>query len=250
MCGRYATTRSATDLSAFFEAYDDTTGLDADWNVAPTDPVPLVRMSQRRGQRVLDTARWGLLPPWATDARGAARMINARAETVATSKAFAPSFARRRCLVPADGWYEWVRRGSAKQAYYMTPADGSVLAFAGLWSAWGNGPEPVLTCSVLTTAALGGLARVHDRMPLILPAERWAGWLVGGGDPDELLRPLPVATLDALEIRPVRAAVGNVRNNGPELVARVPGVPTLDILNSDGSVGGDTVGYATAPTLF
>ena len=250
MCGRYATTRSATDLSAFFEAYDDTSGLEADWNVAPTDPVPVVRMSQRRDERVLDTARWGLLPPWATDTRGAARMINARAETVATSKAFAPSLARRRCLVPADGWYEWVRRGAAKQAYYMTPPDGSVLAFAGLWSAWGNGPEPVLTCSVLTTAALGGLARVHDRMPLILPADRWAAWLAGGGDADELLRPLPVATLDELEIRPVTPAVGNVRNNGPELIAPVPEVPDPDPSESDGSVDSDKVGYATELTLF
>jgi putative SOS response-associated peptidase YedK len=152
--------------------------------------------------------------------------------------------------VPADGWYEWVRSGTTKQAYYMTPADGSVLAFAGLWSAWGNGSEPVLTCSVLTTAALGGLARVHDRMPLILPAERWAGWLAGGGDADELLRPLPVAALDALEIRPVRPAVGNVRNNGPELIARVPGPSDLDSPISDGSTGQDTVGYATELTLF
>jgi putative SOS response-associated peptidase YedK len=152
--------------------------------------------------------------------------------------------------VPADGWYEWVRSGAAKQAYYMTPPDGSVLAFAGLWSAWGNGPEPVLTCSVVTTAALGGLTRVHDRMPLILPAERWAAWLAGGGDADGLLRPLPVATLDALEIRPVRPAVGNVRNNGPDLVARVSDETGQGAPNSDGSVPADKVGYATELTLF
>ena len=216
MCGRYATTRSDADLTLLFDAVDVTESLSPSWNVAPTDPVPLVRMSSSRAARVLDTARWGLVPPWATDLRGGARMINARAETVATSRAFAPSFARRRCLVPADGWFEWVREGGSKQAYYMTPTDGSVLAFAGLWSAWG--PESVLTCSVLTTAALGGLARVHDRMPLILPAERWPAWLAGGGDGAELLRPMTAAELAAIEVRAVRPEVSNVRNNGPELI--------------------------------
>jgi putative SOS response-associated peptidase YedK len=219
MCGRYATTRSDADLTLLFEAENLAEGLAPSWNVAPTDPVPLVRVSQRRGGRVLDTARWGLVPPWAEDLRGGARMINARAETVATSPAFAPSFARRRCLVPADGWYEWIRTGKQKQAYYMTPADGSPLAFAGLWSMWGNA---VLTCSVVTTAALGGLARVHDRMPLILPRERWPAWLAGGGDPLEMLRPPTTTELDAIEIRPVRPDVGNVRNNGPELLQPPP----------------------------
>ena len=216
MCGRYATTRSEADLSDLFEAIDVTEGLGPSWNVAPTDPVPVVRVSQSHDARVLDTARWGLVPPWATDTRGAARMINARSETVATSPAFAPSFARRRCLVPADGWFEWIRDGKQKQAFYMTPADGSALAFAGIWSPWG--PESLLTCSVLTTAAVGGLARVHDRMPLILPPERWPGWLAGGGDPAELLRPMTESELELIEVRPVGAAVGNVRNNGPHLL--------------------------------
>lgn len=217
MCGRYATTRSEADLSDLFDALDVTEDLAPSWNVAPTDPVPVVRVSQSRDARVLDTARWGLVPPWATDLRGGARMINARSETVATSPAFAPSFARRRCLVPADGWYEWIRSGNQRRAFYMTPADGSPLAFAGVWSAWG--PESVLTCSVLTTAAAGELRRVHDRMPLILPRERWAGWLAGGGDPAELLQPMTERELAAIEVRPVGPAVGNVRNNGPELLA-------------------------------
>lgn len=219
MCGRYATTRNAADLSAIFEAYDDTSGLTADFNVAPTDPVPVVRMSGRRAARVLDTARWGLVPPWAGDPRGGARLINARAETVATSRAFAPSFARRRCLVPADGWYEWTRSGGDRQAYYLTPGDGSVLAFAGLWSAWGD--EPLITCSVLTTAAAGPLSEVHDRMPLILPEDRWAAWLTGPGDAAELLAAPDLPTLSSIEIRPVGPRVGNVRNNGPDLIAAI-----------------------------
>jgi putative SOS response-associated peptidase YedK len=223
MCGRYATTRSAADLGDFFAAYDDSVGLAPDWNVAPTDPVPVVRMSQRRGARVLATARWGLVPHWAGDTRRAASMINARSETVATSPAFAPSFAKRRCLVPADGWFEWTRRGPGKQAHFMTPVDGSVLAFAGLWAAWGRGDdEPLITCSVLTTAAVGDLASVHDRMPLILPADRWEPWLAGGGDGASLLEPPAPEVLAGIVIRPVGPAVGNVRNNGPELVAPIP----------------------------
>jgi putative SOS response-associated peptidase YedK len=225
MCGRYATTRSDADLSALFDAVTITAGPGPSWNVAPTDPVPVVRLSQRHAGRVLDSARWGLMPPWVTDPRAGARMINARAETVATSPAFAPSFARRRCLLPADGWYEWVRDGKRRQAYYLTPVGGMPLAFAGLWSA--GGPDGLLTCAIVTTAALGQLARVHDRMPLILPPERWPSWLAGGGEPDEELRPLPPAALAAIEVRAVAPDVGNVRNNGPELVEPAVPQPTL-----------------------
>jgi putative SOS response-associated peptidase YedK len=226
MCGRYATTKSAADLSAFFDADDETELVAISYNVAPTDPVPVIRIARERDSRILDTARWGLVPHWATDTSRAARMINARAETVATSPAFAPSFARRRCLIPAAGWYEWVGKGAGKQAYYMTSADGSTLAFAGLYAKWGpraapgdDAPKPLLTCSVLTMPALGGLARVHDRMPLLLSPERWPQWLAGDGDPAALLAPPAAATIDAVEIRAVRPAVGNVRNNGPELIA-------------------------------
>jgi putative SOS response-associated peptidase YedK len=235
MCGRYATTRSAADLSALFESYDETEGrLAADYNVAPTDPVPIVRSAPKSDdsagvdadRRVLSMARWGLVPGWAKDARGAARMINARAETVATTNAYARSFARRRCLVPADGWYEWVRQdGGAKQAYFMTPRDGEVLALAGLWSLWRGGPEPLLTFSVVTTAALGDLALVHERMPLLLSPDRWSGWLAGGGEPAGLLTPPAEEALAAIEIRPVGRNVGDVHNDGPELVRRVQVAP-------------------------
>lgn len=226
MCGRYATTRSAADLSALFEAYDDTGDrLIPDYNVAPTDPVPIVRISDPAGGSVLSVARWGLLPPWAKDSRGAARMINARAETVASTRAYARPFARHRCLVPADGWYEWVRREGAKQAYFMTPRNGDVLAFAGLWSVWRGTGTPVLTCNVVTMAALGELALVHDRMPLVLPRDRWSEWLSGGDDPAVLLAPPDEESLATIEIRPVGTDVGDVRNDGPGLVARVSAAP-------------------------
>jgi putative SOS response-associated peptidase YedK len=279
MCGRYATTRSSGDLSALFEALDESgAALAPDYNVAPTDPVPIVRISQRLagpqvlpepggqaeaapdGGRALSVARWGLVPPWARDPKIGARMINARAETIATSKAFAPSFARRRCLIPADGWYEWLKpaggRGG-KRAYFMTARDGQVLALAGLWTVWSI-PQPtsdpigadggrLMTCSVVTTAAVGELTRVHNRMPLLLPRQRWVAWLGGVGENgttdrpsvEDLLAPPSEEFLAGLEIRPVGAAVGDVRNDGPSLIARV------DEKADDG-----VIDFSQNPTLF
>jgi putative SOS response-associated peptidase YedK len=240
MCGRYATTRSSTDLAALFEALDQSGGaLAARYNVAPTDPVPVVLRpgsGPGAGQRILAVARWGFLPHWAKDPRAGARMINARAETVATSPGYSRAFASRRALVPADGWYEWRRLpGGGRQAYFLTPADGSVLAMAGVWSRWGAGPAApprppdrgqrpatpvggrVLTVAVITTAATGELAAVHDRMPLLIPPAGWERWL--SGDP-ELVGP-DRSGLAGLELRPVGPAVGNVRNDGPELITRI-----------------------------
>lgn len=225
MCGRYASTRGAADLSALFEAVDDTHGaLAADYNVAPTDPVPIVRAAKDQGGRRLVVARWGLLPHWARDPRAGARMINARVETVATSRAFAPSFAHRRCLVPADGWYEWARPAEGgKRPYFMTRRDGAPLAFAGLWTTWGEG---LVTFSIVTTTALGELRPVHDRMPLVLPPARWATWLRAPAD-QRLLSPPPAEYIAELELRPVGPAVGNVRSDGPHLIERIdaPALP-------------------------
>lgn len=237
MCGRYASTRSSADLAALFEALDETEGeLAPDYNVAPTDPVAIVRRSARTPARLLCVARWGLVPAWSPDPSGAARMINARVETVATSRAFARSFAERRCLVPADGWYEWVRlAGGGKQAYYMTRPDGESLAFAGIWSAWSAGPSPLITFSVLTMPAEGPLARVHDRMPLFLEPVKWESWLTGP-QPMGLLGPPSPEYASGIELRPVSAAVGNVRNDGPDLVRAVAGPsPTESTMDSSNS---------------
>jgi putative SOS response-associated peptidase YedK len=232
MCGRYATTRSSVDLAELFEAVDETDGaLAPDYNLAPTDPGPIVTAA--KGGRAVRVARWGLVPPWARDARIGARMINARAETVLSSNAFAPSFRQRRCLVPADGWYEWrVREGGGKQAYFLTAEESLVLAFAGLWSVSATG---LVTFSIVTTAAVGHLASVHDRMPLIVPADRWAGWLSGPADPAALLTVPPPKFLAALEVRPVGPEVGDVRNDGPGLTAPVDvtASPTNDVHPTD-----------------
>jgi len=241
MCGRYASTRSSADLAALFEALDETDGtLVADYNVAPTDPGPIVRQSARAG-RVLTVARWGLVPAWSNDASGGARMINARAETVATSRAFARPYAERRCLVPADGWYEWRRLpGGARQPYFMTREDGGPLAFAGVWSAWAPPTgvaesAPLITFSVLTMPAAARFAPVHDRMPLVLEPIHWASWLTGP-EPAGLLSPPSGEYAAGIELRPVSPAVGNVRNDGPDLVRPVSlpiiGDSTVDESNS------------------
>jgi len=222
MCGRYASTRSAADLATLFDALDDTDDeLVADFNIAPTDPAPIVRLSTRAAGRVVAVARWGLVPPWSRDRSGAARMINARAETVATSRVFGPSLQRRRCLVPADGWYEWARRPGGKQPYFMTRTSGEPLALGGLWSSWsGADGQQLLTFSIVTLAAQGSLAQVHDRMPLILEPARWGDWL-HGADPAGLLRPTTAEYAAGIELRRVSHVVGDVRNDGPDLISPV-----------------------------
>lgn len=237
LCGRYAATKDPATLAAEFDAVDDTEFYQprADYNVAPTkDEITVVQRHPRDEEgnpdpsttvRSLRVMRWGLIPHWAKDKSIGSRMINARADSAATKPAFKSSLAKRRCLVPADGWYEWRREGKAKQPFYMTTQDGSSLAFAGLWATWRDKSdeqaEPVVSYTVLTTDAVGPLADIHDRMPLVLPREHWARWL----DPDlddvsELLVPPPLELVSALELRPVSSAVNNVRNNGPELLAR------------------------------
>ncbi|TQS42289.1 SOS response-associated peptidase [Cryptosporangium phraense] len=220
MCGRYASSRSAEDLVAEFDAISLDESLRPNYNVAPTDTVPVVRVSKSQGGRVVDAVRWGLVPSWAKDLSGGSRMMNARSESIAEKPAFRSAFARRRCLVPADGWYEWSPKpdGPGKQAWYLTRADGGLCVFAGLWEVWGSGEERVVTCSIVTTAALAPLDGVHSRMPLQLPRERWSAWLgETPADADVLLAPPPGDLLAGMELRPVGPAVGNVRNTGPSL---------------------------------
>ena len=217
MCGRYASSRDARDLQSAFQVEDPPEEvLPPSWNVAPTDPVYAVL--ERDGTRRLRVLRWGLVPSWAKDAKGAARMINARRETVAEKPAFRAAYARRRCLVPADGYYEWQADGTRKQPWFLTPRDGSPLAMAGLYEVW-SAPDGarLWTCTVLTTEAADDLGHIHDRTPLVVPREDWARWLdPAREDPgDGLLVPAVGGALDAW---PVSPAVGNVRNDGPELV--------------------------------
>jgi len=247
MCGRYAATKDPATLVKEFDAVDNTEGMARpDHNVAPTKNVVTVVERHPRdadgsvledepAQRRLRVMRWGLVPFWAKDKSIGAKMINTRAETAASKPAFRKALKRHRCLVPADGWYEWQRLGEkkGKKPYFMTPRDGSSLAFAGIWETWRDPKEkdapPLVTCSVLTVDAVGPLTDIHDRMPLVLSKDAWRQWL----DPDlddvaELLQPPPLQVVDQLELRPVSNKVNSVRNNGPELIERVDPAQQLD----------------------
>jgi putative SOS response-associated peptidase YedK len=250
MCGRYASIKAPADLADEFRAVDVTDGAaKTDYNVAPTKQIiTVVERHPRdeegtpdpdRTERTLRMVRWGLVPSWAKDPKGGARMINARSESAAEKPAFKRALNARRCLIPADGWFEWQRgpktsTAGHKQPYYAHYADGSSLAMAGLWEYWkpkddpdNEYPDGLVTATVLTTAAVGPLAQVHDRMPLVLPPSAWDAWL----DPDmradadavtELLRPPSLDLVSALELRPVSPLVNSVRNNGPQLVEELP----------------------------
>lgn len=242
MCGRYASSRRPEDLIEEFEVVNDRTPapLAADYNVAPTKEVyavverPPSKDSPDPPERQLRVFTWGLVPSWAKDPSIGNRMINARMETVAEKPAFKRAFAVRRCLLPADGYFEWyptsqtnAKGKPVKQPYFIHPADGGVLAMAGLYEIWrdpsraDDDPDRFRwTCTVLTTEAEDSLGHIHDRMPLMVERDRWSDWLdprVGG----ELSLLVPAAPGN-LEAYPVAPLVSNVRNNGPELIEPLP----------------------------
>lgn len=254
MCGRFASFRDAQDLADEFavaDIADDARLLPPSWNLAPTDPVRIVVERAQKGtgeiRRTLRLARWGLVPSWSKDAKGGARMINARAESLLDKPAFAKPLGVRRCLVPADGYYEWkpldvpggtapngtapraARRGArAKQPYYIRPRVG-VAAFAGLYEFWRDptkGPQDparwVVSTTIVTTEAATDLADIHDRMPLTLPAALWDRWLDPAVGVDEAAEILPLGGLPMVA-HEVTTAVNNVANDGPELAARANG---------------------------
>ncbi len=246
MCGRYASSRRPEDLVEEFEIDKSEVkeSLVPDYNVAPTKQVYAVverAPSQASGEvppeRQLRTVRWGLVPFWAKDPAIGNKMINARMETVAEKPAFKQPFAKRRCLLPADGYYEWytpdpesgakTKSGKpAKQPFFIHPRDGSSMAMAGLYEIWrdptreDDDPQRFLwTATVLTTTAEDAVGQIHDRMPLLVERERWGAWLdPAAKDKEELLSLLVPAAPGLLEAYPVSTAVNSVRNNGPELV--------------------------------
>jgi putative SOS response-associated peptidase YedK len=242
MCGRYASSRKPEDLAEEFEidraraAESVREPLVADYNVAPTKSVYAV-LTRPDGPRDLRVVTWGLVPFWAKDPKIGSRMINARMETVAEKPAYRQAFAKRRCLLPADGYYEWYptsQRTKAgkplKQPFFIRPKDGSSLAMAGLYEIWrdkdkaDDDPTRFLwTCTVITTDAEDEVGVIHDRMPMLVERDRWADWLdperTATGDLTSLLVPAAPGRLEAF---PVSTSVNSVRNNGPELVEPLP----------------------------
>lgn len=234
MCGRYASTRRDDELADQFRI-DQVLGEGPgpSWNVAPTDPVRVVleRAEGQGPQRQLRTVRWGLVPSWAKDPGVGARMINARVETVTEKPAFRRAAASRRAIVPMDGYFEWQRTPAGKVPYFLTAADDAQrgLAAAGLYELWPDPSRPAddpdrwrWTVTVLTRSATDALGHIHDRTPVLLPPGLWDEWLdlrtTSLTDVRSLLDAVPEPHLLPRE---VGAAVGNVRNNGPELVAPV-----------------------------
>jgi len=250
MCGRYATTRARQELLDEFQVQVDAVekNLQPDYNVAPTKQVPVVldrapkdAPEDAQAERTLRTVRWGLVPVWAKDLSIGSRMINARFETVHEKPAYRRAFAKRRCLLPADGYYEWYvlesskesneddpadgekkakKKKPQKQPFFIHPKDDAIMAMAGLYELW-KSPEDewIWTCTVITTDAPDDLGRIHDRMPMIVERERWDAWLDPALTETDTVRGLLTpAMAGTMEAYPVSKAVNNVKNNGPELM--------------------------------
>jgi putative SOS response-associated peptidase YedK len=244
MCGRYASSHDPEELAEEFDVeQDELPRIEPDWNVAPTKDVYAVVQRPPSGdkdgpaERQLRVMSWGLVPFWAKDPSVGSRMINARMETVAEKPAYRRAFERRRAILPADGFYEWYtteeRTSSGrprKQPYFIRPKDGAVLAMAGLYEIWrdptkaDDDPDRFRwTTTVITTDAEDDLGRIHDRMPLMLPRDRYATWLDPTvTDQEQLLALLEPAVPGRLLAQPVSTRVSNVQNNGPDLVEPLP----------------------------
>ena len=221
MCGRFSQFHSWEEVHAFLNIFGPPRNLPARYNIAPTQDAAVVRRGPEG--RALDFLRWGLVPSWAKDSSMAARMINARAETVAEKPSFRTAFKQRRCLVPTDGFYEWRGPKGAKQPYRILRPDQGLFAFAGLWERWDKGgAEPIESFTIITTEANAKLAPVHARMPVILdPAdfERWLSPDLAANDALALLRPSPDA---AVEFHAVSKHVNTARNDDPECITPLP----------------------------
>lgn len=221
MCGRYAFFSPAEAVRRTF-ALDDVPELEPRYNIAPTQDVPAVRAGPE-GARAIAMLHWGLVPKWAKERAIGNRMINARAETLAEKPSFRDAFRKRRCLVLADGWYEWQVADGGKQPWFIRLEDARPLAFAGLWERWNDPADGTMleSCAIVTTDATASIRKIHDRMPVVLPETGWDRWL----DPafsdtallSELLRPFDAAPLEAWA---VSRQVNAPKNQGPELIAR------------------------------
>lgn len=219
MCGRYALYADKALLESVFDVAG-VPDFDASYNIAPTDAIVAVTANERG--RTAGLYRWGLVPSWAKEI-GRFSTINARAETLAEKPAFRTPFRKRRCLVPANGYYEWQVRRGGKQPYYVHAADDALLAFAGLWDAWrAPGGETLRSAAVVVTAANADTRAIHDRMPVILASEDWDMWLDdGNGDTttlSALLRPAPAGSLTA---HPVSTAVNSPKNDTPGCIREI-----------------------------
>ena len=223
MCGRYRLSRRKQIVEEYFDVASDIEDWNPRYNMAPTQVVQVIRQHPKEPRRDLSLLRWGLIPSWAKDSSGSANMINARSETAATLPAFREALRLRRCLVPADGFYEWKRSATGKQPYCFEVNDGEMFAFAGIWDRW-RAPDGqwIRSFSIMTTTPNAVTSPVHDRMPVILAREDCDLWLDPGMNKvnvvSELLKPY-----DATRMRcyPVSNRINHVQNDDPECAAPV-----------------------------
>lgn len=229
MCGRFTLRAPAEAIATLFEL-NEITSVAPRYNIAPTQPVGIVRMNPAAGKREWTHVLWGLIPSWSKDPTMASRLINARSETAREKPSFRAAFKRRRCLVPADGFYEWKKEGKKKQPYHITVADGAhgaedtepLFAIAGLWESWSSPDGSILeSCTLLTTEANEAMKPLHHRMPVIVEPDDYAMWLGSGTDEERnylddlhhLMRPY---RSDPISARAVSLYVNNSRNEGAE----------------------------------
>lgn len=212
MCGRFTLIADPRAVATFVQAPEPTFDWEARYNIAPTQDVVSCFLNPL-GVREIVTLRWGLIPSWAKDTSIGYKTINARAETITEKPSFRSAFKKRRCLIPSSGFYEWKTKGKKKQAYFIR--HGELFAFAGLWETWNL--EPITSCTIITTAAGEAMQGLHERMPVILPPQSFEAWLDPLTPQETLLDMLRPAA--SLSIRPVGPEVGNVKNQGPQLIA-------------------------------
>jgi putative SOS response-associated peptidase YedK len=220
MCGRYRFTNKIEDLIAHFPDLKSGTFPAPRWNVAPTQPAP-VMIIESDGTPRLKNMRWGLVPSWSGDTRDAARCVNARSESAAGKPSFRSAFKHRRCLVPAHGYYEWTTTPEGKQPWHFSRTNDALMCFAGLWESWtppdaaGGGAEPVLTFTILTTAPNTFASKWHDRMPAILAPSLWNEWVAAGTEPARLQAMLTPYAGDDLRAWPVTPRMNKVAFESP-----------------------------------
>lgn len=218
MCGRYTLRASPRQMALTFRL-DSIHDFKPRYNIAPTQQVPVVR-SAADGKRELVELRWGLIPSWATDPSIGSRLINARSETAAVKPAFRSAMRQRRCLIPADGFYEWQKLGRNKQPMLVHRADDAPFAFAGLWEHWRDAQQqPIETCTILTTAASEQLRPLHERMPIILRSENYDRWLDPAISDPAALEPLWLYPPAGFVLQPVSSHVNSVAHDDPSCIA-------------------------------
>jgi putative SOS response-associated peptidase YedK len=226
MCGRFTLRTPMNEVARAFDLSPGTLERGGGWrprfNIAPSQEIAAIRRDAEGGARRMAWLQWGLIPPGADAPTTGYRMINARAESVATRRAFRDAFRRRRCLVPADGFYEWKRGAKPKQPYYIRLAEDRPFAFAGLWERWHRGDVEIQSCTIITTEANELVAQLHDRMPVILDPHDYDAWLDPGNEDGRRLEPLLAAyPAERMTVYPVSLAVNNPRHDGPACIEKL-----------------------------